>query len=129
MRTHKRVDITSAHFKADPFSFYERLRREQPVSSIALPNGTSAWMGVRQGIRGDRRSCALPSSPLRLCGRSAFVELYDAGRRGKEVMASVPNYLLNETAFTIVQWALVAPLTVAAFSLQSRYGRRLGTIG
>ena len=44
MRTHERVDITSARFKADPFSFYERLRREQPVSSIALPNGTSAWL-------------------------------------------------------------------------------------
>lgn len=30
----------------------------------------------------------------------------------KHVMASVPDYLLIETAFTIVQWALVAPLTV-----------------
>ena len=48
----------------------------------------------------------------------------------KNVMASVPNYLLIETAFTIVQWALVAPLTVAAFSLQSaRYERQVGTIG
>jgi hypothetical protein len=27
----------------------------------------------------------------------------------KNVMASVPVYLLIETAFTIVQWALVAP--------------------
>jgi hypothetical protein len=27
-------------------------------------------------------------------------------------MASVPDYLLIETAFTITQWALVAPLTV-----------------
>jgi len=48
----------------------------------------------------------------------------------KNVMASVPNYLLIETAFTIVQWALVAPLTVAAFSLQpARYVRQTGTIG
>jgi hypothetical protein len=30
----------------------------------------------------------------------------------KNVMASVPDYLLIETAFTITQWALVAPLTV-----------------
>jgi hypothetical protein len=30
----------------------------------------------------------------------------------KNVMASVPDYLLIETAFTIVQWMLVAPLTV-----------------
>jgi hypothetical protein len=32
----------------------------------------------------------------------------------KNVMASVPDYLVIETAFTIVQWALVAPLTVLA---------------
>lgn len=30
----------------------------------------------------------------------------------KNVMASVPDFLLIETAFTITQWALVAPLTV-----------------
>src|SRR5262245_57288673 len=30
----------------------------------------------------------------------------------KNVMASVPNYLLIETAFTIVQWVIVASLTV-----------------
>jgi hypothetical protein len=32
----------------------------------------------------------------------------------KNVMASVPNYLYIETAFTLVQWLLVAPLTVLA---------------
>jgi len=48
----------------------------------------------------------------------------------KNVMASVPSYLLIETAFTIVQWALVAPLTVAASSLQSsRYERRISAVG
>ena len=30
----------------------------------------------------------------------------------KNVMASVPDYLLIETAFTLAQWTLVAPLTV-----------------
>jgi hypothetical protein len=35
----------------------------------------------------------------------------------KNVMASVPDYLVIETAFTIVQWLLVAPLTVLAFRL------------
>jgi hypothetical protein len=37
----------------------------------------------------------------------------------KNIMASVPDYLLIETAFTIVQWTLVAPLTVVA-SLRSQ---------
>ena len=42
----------------------------------------------------------------------------------KHVMASVPDYLLIETAFTIAQWALVAPLTV--LSTQSHdVGRRV----
>jgi hypothetical protein len=34
----------------------------------------------------------------------------------KNVMASVPNYVMIETAFTLVQWAMVAPLTVLAWS-------------
>ena len=29
----------------------------------------------------------------------------------KNVMTSVPNYLVIETAFTVVQWAMVGPLT------------------
>jgi hypothetical protein len=33
----------------------------------------------------------------------------------KNKMTSVPDYLLIETAFTLVQWAIVAPLTVLAF--------------
>jgi hypothetical protein len=40
----------------------------------------------------------------------------------KNVMASVPDYVMIETAFTIVQWALVAPFTVLSF--QSRDVRR-----
>lgn len=38
----------------------------------------------------------------------------------KNVMASVPDYLLIETAFTLVQWAMVAPLTVLAFGQVAR---------
>lgn len=33
----------------------------------------------------------------------------------KNVMTSVPDYLVIETAFTVVQWVMVAPLTVFAF--------------
>ena len=35
----------------------------------------------------------------------------------KNVMTSVPDFLVIETAFTVVQWVMVAPLTVLAFSL------------
>lgn len=33
----------------------------------------------------------------------------------KNVMTSVPDYLLIETAFTIMQWIMVAPLTAFVF--------------
>jgi hypothetical protein len=33
----------------------------------------------------------------------------------KNVMTSVPDYLAIETAFTVVQWAMVGPLTALAF--------------
>jgi len=38
----------------------------------------------------------------------------------KNVMASVPDYLVIETGFTIVQWIMVAPLTVFAFPRPAR---------
>jgi hypothetical protein len=38
----------------------------------------------------------------------------------KNVMTSVPDYLLIETAYTLVRWAMVAPLTVFAFVWSSR---------
>jgi hypothetical protein len=34
----------------------------------------------------------------------------------KNLMASVPDYLLIETAFTIAQWIIVGPLTALAFA-------------
>jgi hypothetical protein len=40
----------------------------------------------------------------------------------KNIMASVPNYLVIETAFTIVQWIMVGPLTVLAFRQPIRGG-------
>ena len=37
----------------------------------------------------------------------------------KNVMTSVPDYLVIETAFTVVQWIMVGPLTAFAFALGS----------
>jgi hypothetical protein len=38
----------------------------------------------------------------------------------KNVMTSVPDYLVIETAFTVVQWMIVGPLTALAFSRSSQ---------
>jgi hypothetical protein len=45
----------------------------------------------------------------------------------KNMMTSVPAYLAIETAFTIVQWIIVGPLTVLAFELPLRHDRQLST--
>jgi hypothetical protein len=42
----------------------------------------------------------------------------------KNVMSSVPSYLLIETAFTLAQWAMVAPLTVLVFRQWGKEGAR-----
>jgi hypothetical protein len=45
----------------------------------------------------------------------------------KNVMASVPDYLVIETAFTVVQWIMVGPLTALAFGEFSRSGDQFRT--
>ena len=45
----------------------------------------------------------------------------------KNVMASVPDYVMIETAFTFVQWALVAPCTVLSFQSLDVSGGVAGT--
>jgi hypothetical protein len=42
----------------------------------------------------------------------------------KNIMNSVPHFMLIETLFTIVQWLMVAPLTILAF----RVGRRSASV-
>jgi hypothetical protein len=44
----------------------------------------------------------------------------------KNVMTSVPAYLAIETAFTVVQWLMVGPLTVLAFGPPLRRDGELG---
>jgi hypothetical protein len=41
----------------------------------------------------------------------------------KHVMTSVPTYLLLETSFTIVQFAIVGPLIAIAYRLSRRSAR------
>lgn len=55
---------------------------------------------------------ALTYSALGACLSWSFTTLAVSA---KNVMASVPDYLIIETAFTIVQWIMVGPLTALAF--------------
>jgi hypothetical protein len=47
----------------------------------------------------------------------------------KNVMTSVPDYLLIETGFTVVQWIMVAPFTVIAFPQSARQDGRMPLAG
>jgi hypothetical protein len=44
----------------------------------------------------------------------------------KNVMASVPDFLLIETGFTIVLWIMVGPLTALAFGQPRRRDKHVG---
>ncbi|HEY2837833.1 MAG TPA: cytochrome P450 [Pirellulales bacterium] len=47
MKAELTPNIASAEFKADPFPFYARLRAEEPVSRVRLPEGQEAWLITR----------------------------------------------------------------------------------
>jgi hypothetical protein len=44
----------------------------------------------------------------------------------KNIMTSVPDYLMIETAFTVVQWVMVGPLTALAFGRPSEPANHFG---
>ncbi len=81
--------------------------------SMLIQAGLFAWI-YGQAIApqaGSVRSRMLAYGALGAALSWSFTTLAAAA---KNVMASVPDYLLIETAFTVVQWILVAPLTVLA---------------
>lgn len=43
----REIDVTSATFKADPFSFYARLREEAPVHPVIVRRRQRAWLVTR----------------------------------------------------------------------------------
>jgi cytochrome P450 PksS len=43
----RRVDLASPAFKADPYPFYARLRAEEPVCSVVLPDKQVVWLITR----------------------------------------------------------------------------------
>lgn len=47
----------------------------------------------------------------------------------KNMMASVPDYLMIETGFTIVQWLMVGPLTALAFRQPMRRSEQMRIAG
>lgn len=67
--------------------------------AFAQRNGALPWRGLAYGAFGAALSWS-------------FTTLAVAA---KNIMTSVPDYLMIETAFTVVQWAMVGPLTALAY--------------
>jgi cytochrome P450 len=44
---HTQVDLSDPSLRADPYPMYARLREEEPVARVALPDGRPAWLITR----------------------------------------------------------------------------------
>jgi hypothetical protein len=109
-------------------SYYEALaiyRRDIIIPfgflSILMQAAIFAWLYERAFADRDG---SLPSRALAygVVGAILSWSFTTLAVAAKNVMTSVPDYLMIETAFTIVQWALVAPLTVGAKDWTRRPG-------
>ena len=74
-----------------------------------------AWFYQRAFVQ---RTGSLLSRGLRYAAFGAVISwsFTTLAVAAKNIMASVPDYLLIETAFTAVQWIMVGPLTALAFA-------------
>jgi len=81
--------------------------------SMLIQAAIFAWIYETTFAR-DRGN--LPSKSLRYGAVGAVLSwsFTTLAVAAKNVMTSVPDFVLIETAFTVTQWALVAPLTVLA---------------
>ncbi len=87
--------------------------------SMAVQSAIFAWLYVRAFAPRDGRF-GLRTLSYGLIGAALSWSFTTLAVAAKNVMTSVPDYLAIETAFTLVQWMMVAPLTTLAF-------RRLAT--
>lgn len=95
-------------------------------ADIIIPFGFLSML-IQGGIFAYARAFA--SSPTGFANRAIWYGLFGAALSwsfttlavaAKNIMNSVPDYLLIETGYTLVQWVMVAPLTALAFSRSSK---------
>jgi hypothetical protein len=98
------------------------------VVAIAIQATIFAWV-YKQAFAGRDRAFASQTLAYGALGATLSWSYTTLAVGAKNVMASVPDYVLIETAFTLVQWALVAPLTALAFRAAARGDEALGRAG
>lgn len=82
--------------------------------SMAIQSTIFAWLYMRMFAQHHDRFWVRTLS-YGLIGAALSWSFTTLAVAAKNVMVSVPDYLAIETAFTVVQWIMVAPLTVLAF--------------
>jgi len=82
--------------------------------SMAIQSAIFAWLYMQIFARRDDRFW-IRTLAYGLIGAVLSWSFTTLAVAAKNVMASVPDYLAIETSFTVVQWIMVAPLTVLAF--------------
>ncbi|HKP59601.1 MAG TPA: hypothetical protein VJV78_22915 [Polyangiales bacterium] len=90
--------------------YYEALAMYR--HDVIIPFGLLS-MGIQALLFGWIYEREFPSRPLPYAafGFALSWSFTTIAVAAKNVMTSVPNYLLIETGFTLVQWLIVAPLT------------------
>jgi hypothetical protein len=107
-------------------SYYEALaiyRRDIIIPfgflSMVIQAAIFAW--IYQSVFASRRGASWSRiAAYGLVGAVLSWSFTTLAVAAKNVMTSVPNYVLIETSFTLVQWMMVAPLTVLAFARSTR---------
>jgi hypothetical protein len=97
-----------------------------PFGFLAMTIQAVLFSWVFDGLLAQRAA----SAAKRAASYAAFGALFSwtfttLSVAAKNVMTSVPDYLLIETGFTVAQWAMVGPLTVI---VHSRATRRPGAL-
>jgi hypothetical protein len=83
--------------------------------SMLIQSAIFAWIYEKAFAR---RGGPLPARAAIYAGLGAVLSwsFTTIAVAAKNVMTSVPDYLVIETAFTLVQWMIVGPLTALAFA-------------
>jgi hypothetical protein len=89
--------------------------------SMLLQAGLFAWI-YTMGFAGQNSPLWMRALGYGALGAVLSWSFTTLAVAAKNVMTSVPDYLVIETAFTMVQWIMVAPLTVLAFTQRARGG-------
>jgi hypothetical protein len=82
--------------------------------SMLIQGGIFAWI-YAQGFAKSKAGFGSRALLYGALGASLSWSFTTLAVAAKNIMTSVPSYVLIETGFTLAQWVMVAPLTVLAF--------------